>query len=134
MIKKAYLVGIKGNGMTSLAVYLKEKGYEVTGSDVEEKFPTDIILNQNHIQIIKGFSPQHINKDINILVTTGAHGGMTNIEVRKAKSMKIPVYMHGQFIGELMKNHKGISVAGCHGKTTTAALLAFLLRRLGFDP
>lgn len=132
--KTAYLVGIKGVAMTSLAVYLAEKGYEVTGSDVEDIFPTDKILKENNIKIKKGFSEKNIDKDYQVMVVTGAHGGMTNVEAQKAKKLGIPTYMHGEFLGSLMEGKFGISIAGCHGKTTTSSLIAFLLQKGGFKP
>lgn len=132
--KTAYLVGIKGVAMTSLAVYLAEKGYEVTGSDVEDIFPTDKILKENNIKIKKGFSEKNIDKDYQVMVVTGAHGGMTNVEAQKAKKLGIPTYMHGEFLGSIMEGKFGISIAGCHGKTTTSSLIAFLLHKGGFKP
>ncbi len=132
--KSAYLVGIKGVAMTSLAVYLVEKGYEVTGSDVEDIFPTDKILKEKNIVIKKGFSSNNIDKDYQVMIVTGAHGGRTNIEVQKAKELGIPTYMHGEFLGSLMEGKFGISIAGCHGKTTTSSLIAYLLYKGGFKP
>ncbi len=132
--KLVYLVGIKGVAITSLAVYLKEKGYEVTGSDVEDTFPTDKILKEKKIKIKKGFSEKNIDNIYQLTVVTGAHGGMTNVEAQKAKEFGIPTYMHGEFLGKLMEGKFGISIAGCHGKTTTSSLIAFLLQRGGFNP
>lgn len=132
--KLAYLVGIKGVAMTALAVYLKEKGYAVTGSDIEEIFPTDKILKMHSIKIKKGFLERNIDANYNFVVVTGAHGGMTNIEAQRAKDLQIPTFMHGEYLGNLMKNKFGISIAGCHGKTTTSALIAFLLHKCGLKP
>lgn len=132
--KKAYLVGIKGVAMTALAVYLKENGYDVTGSDVEDTFPTDKILKEKKIKIKKGFSEKNIDKEYQLAVVTGAHGGMTNVEAQKAIVLGIPTYMHGEFLGKLMEGKFGISIAGCHGKTTTSSLIAFLLQKGGFKP
>lgn len=134
MKKTAYLVGIKGVAMTALAIYLKEKGYEVLGSDVTEIFPTDKILKENDIKLIKGFSEKNIKRDFKVVVVTGAHGGMTNIEAQQAKKLDIPTYMHGEFLGKLMEGKFGISVCGCHGKTTTSALIAFLLEKANLKP
>ncbi|OGG18041.1 UDP-N-acetylmuramate--L-alanine ligase [Candidatus Gottesmanbacteria bacterium RIFCSPHIGHO2_02_FULL_39_14] len=131
---KAHLVGIKGVAMTALAVYLKEKGYLVTGSDVEEKFSTDPILDQIGIRVLHGFAPQHINKDINLVVVTGAHGGATNPEALQAKKMQIPTFMHGRYLGMLMNDKFGIAVSGCHGKTSTASMIALILKEAGYDP
>ena len=50
--RNIYLVGIKGVWMAALAVYLKERGKNVWGSDVVEEFPTDAILHQNNIKML----------------------------------------------------------------------------------
>jgi UDP-N-acetylmuramate--alanine ligase len=133
-IKKAYLIGIKGVAMTALAVILKEKGYQVTGSDKPEQFATDIILNKHKIPVKVGFLRNNLSTDYDLVVVTGAHGGMTNIEAVAAIERKMDVYMHGKYIGILMGKKTGISVAGCHGKTTTSALISSLLVHLGTDP
>lgn len=120
--------------MTAMAVYLQQAGYFVTGSDVIDVFPTDKILADNKILVKRGFSPKNLDDDYDLVVVTGAHGGMTNIEAIYAKKRGIPTFMHGVFLGELLNTKVGISVAGCHGKTTTASLIAFLLDKSGFKP
>ncbi|MBI3379882.1 UDP-N-acetylmuramate--L-alanine ligase [Candidatus Gottesmanbacteria bacterium] len=132
--KIAYLVGIKGVAMTSLAVYLKESGYEVIGSDVPDIFPTDKVLKAFDIKIYKGFSEKNINKNYHLVVVTGAHGGKTNIEAQTAIKLGIPTYMHGEFLGKVMDGKFGISIAGCHGKTTTSSMIAYLLEKSKLRP
>lgn len=134
MKKNAYFVGIKGVAMTALAVLLKEKGYLVTGSDISDEFATDAILARERILVKPGFSPKNIDKHFDLVVVTGAHGGMTNPEARRAKELMLPTCMHGQALGMIMDTKVGISVAGCHGKTTTAAMTASLLSHAGLDP
>lgn len=130
----AYLVGIKGVGMTALAVYLKGSGFDVVGSDVTDVFPTDKILKDQNIKILKGFSSYNINKKYDVVIVTGAHGGMTNPEAEEAQKLQIPTFMHGEYLGQIMNDKFGISIAGCHGKTTTASIIAFLLEKSGFKP
>jgi UDP-N-acetylmuramate--alanine ligase len=132
--KQAFLIGIKGVAMTSLAVYLKEKGYQVTGSDVAAEFLTDNVLREYRIPVRTGFSPDNIDKNSGLVVVTGAHGGMTNPQAVKAKELNLPVFMHGEYLGKLMENSFGISVAGCHGKTTSSAMVAYILSKAGYDP
>ena len=132
--KSVYLIGIKGVAMTALAVYFTQKGYKVSGSDVSDKFLTDKVLSDFHIPIKKGFQAENIDQKYDLVVVTGAHGGMTNPEAVAAKTSGIPVFMHGQILGGLMSEKEGISVAGCHGKTTTSALIASLLTHAGADP
>ena len=132
--KIAYLVGIKGVAMTSLAVYLKEKGFRVLGSDVTETFSTDTILKNEKIKVLKGFLAENIKKNYNVVIVTGAHGGATNIEARQADNYSIPRYMHGSFLGKILNDKIGIAVAGCHGKTTTSSMIAMILSNAGLDP
>src|SRR4030043_1877492 len=108
-VTSAYLIGIKGVGMTAIAVYLKEKGYQVSGSDIKEIFPTDEILSNYGIIPKAGFRDDNIKQKFDLVVVTGAHGGMTNPEAIKALRMKIPVFMHGQFLGKILNEKKGIS-------------------------
>lgn len=129
-----YLVGIKGVAMTALAIYLQEKGIQVRGSDTMDSFPTDAVLASAGITIDTSFSPDLITKDFSEVVVTGAHGGMTNPQAQKALELGIPTFMHGRYLGESMEEYTSISVAGCHGKTTTSSLIAFLLMRAGVDP
>ena len=134
IIKSIYFVGIKGVAMASLAIVAKEMGKEVRGSDVEEEFPTDATLHRFKIAHVKNFSPEHITDDIELVIYTGAHQGVNNIEVQTAIKKGIPVLPHGKALGLFMQGKKGISVAGSHGKTTTSAMIAHCLFKLGQDP
>src|SRR3989344_3807514 len=135
MVKKqAYLIGIKGVAMTAMAVYLKQKGFKVTGSDVVDAFATDKILRQNKIQVKKGFFKKNISRKYDLVIATGAHGGMTNIEVTTASKLGCQVWMHGKYLGNEMSEKKGIAIAGCHGKTTTSAMIASIMVHAGYDP
>lgn len=134
MKKLAYLIGIKGVAMTALAIYLKEGGYQVMGSDVKDTFITDKVLSDNQIEVRDGFRATNVPNNADIAIVTGAHGGMSNPEAIYAKQKNIPTYMHGVFLGKLMDSKVGISVAGCHGKTTTSSMIASLLVKSRLDP
>lgn len=120
--------------MAPLAIYMKQAGFSVTGTDVSDRFITDEVLEQAKIPILTNFLPSHITRRTDVVIATGAHGGKTNPEVRKALKLGIPVFMHGQMLGNIMSGKEGVAVSGCHGKTTTASALAFLLSTSGFDP
>lgn len=128
-----HFVGIKGVGMTPLAIIAKQAGVVVTGSDVGDRYITDELLEKEGIRPFVGFDPSHI-ADADLVITTGAHGGLSNVEVVAAKEKGIEVLLQGQAVGAFMKgdffdkSQVGISVAGCHGKTTTTAMIATLLR------
>lgn len=132
--KNIYFVGIKGVGMTALAVLLKEAGVMVSGSDVADIFQTDEILNNYRIQVKLGFKKDNLPSKTDLVIVSGAHGGMTNIEAMEAKKKGLAVMMHGQALGLFMDQFIGISVSGCHGKTTTSAMIATILQHGGLDP
>lgn len=125
--KRLHFVGIKGIAMAALAVLAKERGDTVSGSDIDEEFPSDEVLAKAGISVLSGFDPKHITKKIDLVVYTGAHGGVDNIEVKTAQAFGIDVLPHGKALGAAMKDKKQISVAGSHGKTTTAAMIATIL-------
>src|SRR5438034_1396124 len=124
-----HFFGIKGVGMTPLAIIAKEAGYNVTGCDVADEFITDAALRQAGINPAREFSPEHIG-NIDLLIATGAHKGFENPEVQAAVERNIEFFMQGEAVGVFMegkifhRKFKGISVAGCHGKTTTTAMIA----------
>lgn len=133
-IKKIYMVGIKGVGMTALAIYLKEMGFKVSGSDVPDLFQTDAILLGNAIPVVEGFSPENVPSDADLVVVTGAHGGMTNPEAQYSKKSGIDTVMLGEAVGKFTANKRLISVSGSHGKTTTSAMIANILVGCGKKP
>ncbi|MBI3069699.1 MAG: UDP-N-acetylmuramate--L-alanine ligase [Candidatus Levybacteria bacterium] len=137
--KHIHFVGIKGVGMTPLAIIAKEAGFTVSGCDIEEEFITDEALRKAGINPLIGFSKEHI-KSVDLVITTGAHGGFDNEEVKSAREQGIQIMTQGQAVGVFMKGDlfgkkfEGISVAGSHGKTTTTAIIATILREGGLDP
>lgn len=136
---KIHFVGIKGTNMMPLALIAKEAGFTVSGSDVSQEFITDGALKKAGIAPFIDFASEHIT-DQDLVVTTGAHGGYDNIEVKTAKLKKIPVMSAGEATGAFMKGDLlgrtfiGISVAGTHGKTTTTAMIATLFKENNLDP
>lgn len=138
-IRSIHFVGVKGVGMTPLAIIAKQAKIQVSGSDVADEFITDEPLRQAGITPFVGFSKDHV-KNCDLVITTGAHGGFENVEVLYAKAKGIPILTHGEAVGYFMsgkpfkRNFTGISVTGTHGKTTTTAMIATLLQKAGFDP
>lgn len=138
-IKSIHFVGIKGVGMAPLAIIAKEAGFVVSGCDIAEKFITDTPLQKADIIPIEGFSKNHV-ESCDLVIVTGAHGGFDNPEVMHARELGITVWTQGQAVGEFMKaeifkrKQIGISVTGSHGKTTTTAMLATILKEAGKDP
>ncbi len=133
-VKRIHFVGIKGVGVAPLAIYAKQAGVIVSGSDIEDEFITDLPLKEAGISWTVGFDSKDLPDKLDLVIATGAHGGMTNSQVAEAKKRGIAVWMQGEAVGKFMEDFFGISVTGCHGKTTTAGMLATLLVKSGLDP
>ena len=138
-IKSIHFVGIKGVGMTPLAIIAKEARMKVSGSDIGEEFITDELLKKAGITPLVGFSKDHIESP-DLVIATGAHGGFNNVEVLQARRKNIKVITQGEAVGVFMdgkifgRKQIGISVTGTHGKTTTTAMIATILKDCGLDP
>lgn len=145
-IKKIFFVGIKGVGMTPLALIAKDAGFEIMGSDIAEEFITDEVLIKKQIKVVD-FGEKRIEEFFGtddrtncLVITTGAHSGYSNPQVVKAKELGIEILNQGQALGIFMsgvpfdKRFEGITVTGSHGKTTISAMVAICLSLAGFDP
>lgn len=133
--KRIYFVGIKGVAMAALAIWAKESGKELAGSDVGEEFPTDEELKNAGITVHEGFDEAHLAAfRPDLVIYTGAHGGRDNSQVAYATKQGALSIPHGQALGLAMEGKRQISVAGSHGKTTTSAMIATILVHAGLDP
>lgn len=133
-IKKAYLIGIKGSGMSAIAEILKAKGVEVSGSDTAEKFFTDEILKKKDIPFYEKFSSENVPADADLIINSTAYSEDNNVEVAEAKRMNFKLVSYPEMLGRLFREKLGIAVCGSHGKTTTSAMLACSLKEAGIDP
>lgn len=134
MKKQIHFIGIKGVGMTALALYAKEKGFLVSGSDEAEEFLTDAVLKKHKISFKVGFNRKDLKIKPDLVIVTGAHGGLTNKEAQAFREEGVEVISHGQALGRFLNEQQGISVAGVGGKTTTSAMIATILSNNQLDP
>lgn len=114
-----YFIGIKGTGMSALACFLKDLGYEVKGSDVERHFFTEKGLNERSIEILP-YDEKNITKDM--IIIKGNVIKEDHPEYLKAKALDLKIYTYQEMITKLTKMFMTITVAGCHGKTTTSTM------------
>jgi UDP-N-acetylmuramate--alanine ligase len=128
------MIGIKGVGMTMLAQFLAEKGYEISGSDTDEKFMTDEVLESEGIKVFEGFSLDNIQKDADLIIYSTAYKSDTNIEVSDVLKGDIKVLTYAEVLGELFGQMHGIAICGTHGKTTTTAWLGYVMMKSGLKP
>jgi len=128
---RVHFIGIGGSGLSAIARLLKESGYEVSGSD-KALSPFAADLQAAGVTVYIGHHPRNVN-GADWVVKSSAIAD-DNPEVRAALQAGIPVYKRSDFLGKLMANKTGIAVAGTHGKTTTTAMIAWMLSALGRDP
>lgn len=124
---KYYFIGIKGSGMSSLAMLLKEKGEEVSGSDVSEYIFTEDKLKEKQIEILE-FNENNINKE-DIVIIGHNFIDSNNKEVIKAKKEN-RYYEYNEFLSEFINDYYSIAVCGSHGKTTTTSLVSNALNEI----
>jgi len=128
---RIHLIGIGGTGLSAIARVLLELGHTVSGSDrAESPFTRDLQSAGAIIHI--GHSPENI-AGADLVVRSSAILD-DNPEVVAARAARIPVVKRADFLGSLMDGKIGITIAGTHGKTTTTAMLAWLLTVLGQEP
>lgn len=118
--------------MSAVAQIQKANGVKVTGSDVDEAFPTDAGLKAAGIVPYRGFSAANVDEP-DVVVASAAYGA-DNPELVEARRKGIRVLTYPEFLGEMMRDKRGVAVAGTHGKTTTTAMIAHVLDRAGLDP
>jgi UDP-N-acetylmuramate: L-alanyl-gamma-D-glutamyl-meso-diaminopimelate ligase len=133
-VKRVYLIGICGTAMASLAGMLKERGYEVGGSDEHVYPPMSTYLESLHISVLEGYTREHLETFRPDLVIIGNAAANTNVEAAATVELDLPYTSMPEAIYELfIKGKHSIVVAGTHGKTTTTSLMAWVLEAAGRD-
>lgn len=123
-----HFIGIKGSGMSSLAQIMDSLGMEVQGSDVSKHFFTEEGLIERGIKIYE-FNPENIKEGL-IVVQGNAYNETNNEEVKRAKELNLKILSYQDMVGEISKMFNTICIAGCHGKTTTTAMLSHVLNNI----
>ena len=127
-----YLVGIKGVAMTSMAQLLVDAKKTVSGSDVEEKFVTQEILDQLQVKIDLNFTAP-LPADTDCVIYTAAHQALKNPQVEQAINKKIPAISQAEAVASLFNQQLGIAVCGVGGKSTVSAMISWILNDLKHD-
>ncbi len=131
MKKSVHFIGIGGTGLSAIARLLLESGWQVSGSD-RQLSPLALALRDSGARVFVGHAAENV-AGVDLVIRSSAVGD-DNPEVQAARAAGIPVLKRADFLGELMADRFGIAVAGSHGKTTTTAMIAWMLKALGQDP
>ncbi len=131
--KRYHFVGIGGAGMSGLAAVMLAGGARVSGSDLRENDATRRLARAG-AKIYVGHDAQHLaDPGINGVIVSSAIGE-DNVEVMAAHAREIPVVHRLHALARLLHGYRSIGVTGTHGKTTTTAMIATILRAAGMDP
>ena len=129
-----HLMGICGTGMASLAGILKEKGCRVTGSDQNVYPPMSNYLEALAIPVMEGYSPDNLSPGPD-LVVVGNVITKDNTEAMELSRLALPYISFPQALKHFaFKDKRTIVISGTHGKTTTSALVSWILEKAGMDP
>jgi UDP-N-acetylmuramate: L-alanyl-gamma-D-glutamyl-meso-diaminopimelate ligase len=133
-IKSVHFVGICGTAMASAAAAMKDKGFEVTGSDQNVYPPMSTFLTERKIAVMNGFAERNLaHKPDLVVVGNAISRGNPEAEFvldHKLRYCSLPELLKEFFI----RGKRSIVVAGTHGKTTTTALLAWVFEHNGLNP
>jgi len=129
-----HLIGVGGTGMTALAGLLHLSGCRVTGSDGTLYPPTSTVLAKLGIEVRSGFSTANLDPAPD-LVVVGNAVSRGNPEVEETLDRRLAYTSMPRLIAErFLAGRHSIVVAGTHGKTTTASMLAWVLTHAGREP
>ncbi len=127
-------MGVCGTGMASLAGMLKDNGYLITGSDQNIYPPMSLFLKSLDIPVFSGYKPEHLHPRPD-LVIVGNVITKENTEAVELSGLKLPYLSFPQALRQFaLKDKRSIVISGTHGKTTTSALIAWILEQAGMDP
>ncbi len=129
-----HILGICGTFMAGVAAIAKAAGHRVTGSDRGVYPPMSDQLASLGIDVIDGFDPDQLDLHPDVIV-------VGNIMSRGMPIVEAMLNQHRPYLSgpqwlaaEVLADQRVVAVAGTHGKTTTASLLAFILEQAGLEP
>ena len=130
---KIHLIAIGGSAMHNMALALKIKGFDVSGSDDAIFSPSKERLEKYNLLPKKiGWFPNKIEADIDAIIL-GMHAREDNPELIRAKELNIPIYSYPEYIYQQSKEKKRIVIGGSHGKTSITAMILHVLKNLNID-
>ena len=129
-----HILGICGTFMGSLAVLAKELGHRVTGSDTNVYPPMSTQLEAQGIELMQGYAPEQLQPAPDLVVIGNALS-RGNPAVEYVLNKGLPYVSGPQWLADhVLQGRWVLAVAGTHGKTTTASMLAWVLEHAGMSP
>lgn len=124
---KVHFIAIGGSAMHNLAIALKLKGYQVTGSDDALFEPSKSRLDQHGLLPAElGWYPEKITEDLDAVIL-GMHAHADNPEMLKAQELGLKIYSYPEYLYEQAKDKTRVVIGGSHGKTTITSMILHVL-------
>ena len=130
-IKSFHFVGIGGVGMSAIAEVMLDKGFKISGSDLNDS-PVVENLRKKGATIYKGHRAENVEGSEAIVLSSAIH--QNNPELVRAKELGLKIYHRSDLLAYLLNAVDGIAVAGAHGKTTTSSMISVVLEHAKVDP
>lgn len=130
--RRIHLIGVAGSGMSGIASLLLDLGYQVSGSDRSTTVETERLQAAG----LEFFCP-HTAESVEgagVIVYSSAIKAGRNVAFDAAIAAGIPLFRRAEALASIMSRKQGIVIAGMHGKTTTSAMSAHVLRQAGLNP
>jgi UDP-N-acetylmuramate--alanine ligase len=118
--------------MSGLASILVAHGAKVSGSDLRPSSQMQLLRSAG-VDVHVGHAAEWISGDLDGVIVSSAIP-MDNVEVVAARERKVPIVRRLHAMASVMQQYSSIGVVGTHGKTTTTAMAATILREIGMDP
>jgi UDP-N-acetylmuramate--alanine ligase len=130
------MIGIGGSGMSGLARILLSRGMEVSGSDVKDSTPVEVLRTMGAKVSVthKAENLDLLGQKPTVVVTSFAAIPQDNPELVAARDADIPVIRRSDLLAELMQDRTQVLLAGTHGKTSTTSMVVSALQAAGKDP
>jgi UDP-N-acetylmuramate--alanine ligase len=132
--RRLHLIGLGGAGMSAYALAAHALGAAVTGSDRAWSPYAQRLLEQTGVETIVGHRAENVPAGDDVVVVHSTAISPDNPERAAARARGLPDRPRADLLGEIAATRRVIAVAGAHGKTTTAAMIAVALRAAGTDP
>jgi UDP-N-acetylmuramate--alanine ligase len=128
---RIHILGIGGIGMSAMAEVMLARGLPVQGSDQKDGANLRR-LSAKGVKVFVGHAASNLEDVSTVVISTAVKE--TNPELQAARELGLPVFNRASTLAALMQNHRTISVTGSHGKTTTTAMIGWMMEQAGLDP
>lgn len=130
--KKIHCLGIGGIGLSAVAEILNDRGFTVSGTDINPGKVTEH-LESVGIKIYSSHEPENV-EDVDAIVYSAAVSD-DNPEVIRAKELGLPMFSRAEVLGMIMDDYDhSVAICGTHGKTTVTSMTSLILRNADFKP